>query len=143
MVKLSEPLTAGDVRPAAEDDTDEVSGAHRAQHLLTLGHQLFEMGRQEDAIAMAEEAIAVYRQLAWTDPDTFAPDLARALTDVGLLMCEVSWRLALAPAEEAIAMYRRLTEADLHALPDLASSLSHLASFLAEMSSCQPSHVTL
>lgn len=142
MVKLSEPLTAGDTLQVTEPaDAEHVDiagtdGARRADHLIALGHQLHAIGRPDEAVAMAQEAIAIYRRLAWIDPETFAPQLARALTEAGALMCEVSWRLALAPAEEAIGMYRQLTEADLHAFPDLASSLSNLVTYLAEMGSC-------
>ena len=144
MVKLSEPLTAGDTlqvagpEDAGHDDTTGANGARRADHLIALGHQLYEIGRPDEAIAMAEEAIAELRRCSGEqfDPETFAPQLARALTEGGALLCEISWRLALAPAEEAISMYRQLTQADLHAFPDLASSLSHLTTYLAEMGSC-------
>jgi hypothetical protein len=94
-----------------------------------------DLGQLDEALAMARDAVAIYRRLAQLHPD-FLPDLVRALTDVGALVSQLSWQLAIAPAQEAAAIYRRLTILDLGAAPEAARPLSDLVTFLTEMSSC-------
>jgi tetratricopeptide (TPR) repeat protein len=38
------------------------------------------LGRREEALAQAQEAVQLYRQLAQARPDAFLPNLARSLT---------------------------------------------------------------
>ena len=64
------------------------------------------MGRRQDALAPAEEAVRLYRELADANP-AFLPDLAMALSNLGVRYSEVGRRQdALAPAEEAVRLYR-------------------------------------
>ena len=42
-----------------------------------------ELGRREDALAAAQEAIDIYRRLAAERPDAFLPDLAMSLNNLG------------------------------------------------------------
>ena len=64
------------------------------------------MGRRQEALAPAEEAVRLYRELAETNP-AFLPDLASALTNLGNRYSEVARRHeALAPAEEAVRLSR-------------------------------------
>jgi hypothetical protein len=88
-----------------------------------------------EAVAAAEEVLAIYRRLAGVT-STALGELATALTGVGSSLSEVSWQLALAPADQAVAMYRDLVEAGFSPPPDLSNSLSKLLVFLSEMSTC-------
>ena len=55
------------------------------------------MGRRQDALAPAEEAVRLYRELAAANP-AFLPDLASALNNLGSRYSEVGRRQdALAP----------------------------------------------
>ena len=51
--------------------------------LNNLGHQLSELGRREDALAAAQEAVEIHRRLAAERPDAFLPDLATSLNNLG------------------------------------------------------------
>ena len=85
-------------------------------------NRLAELGRREDALAATEEAVAIYRELAAARPDTFLPNLARALNNPSNRLAELGRREdALAATEEAVAIYRELAAARPDAfLPDLA-----------------------
>ncbi|MGD0103440.1 MAG: tetratricopeptide repeat protein, partial [Rhodopila sp.] len=50
-----------------------------AMSLNNLANRLSELGRREDALAVAEEAVSLYRTLAAQRPDAFRPDLATSL----------------------------------------------------------------
>ena len=54
-----------------------------------LGNQLAEVGRFEDALAAADEAVAVYRELVSARPDAYRPDLAAALGNLGIGLSDV------------------------------------------------------
>jgi hypothetical protein len=115
-------------------EIDEPS-SHSPNDLLDLAGRMSDLGQLDEALAMAQDAVAIYRRLAQLHPD-FLPDLVRALTDVGVIVSQLSWQLAVAPAQEAATIYRRLTVLDLGAAPDAARPLSDLLSFLTEMSTC-------
>ncbi len=44
--------------------------------LNNLANTLSDLGRREEALAAAEEAVGLYRELAAARPDAFRPDLA-------------------------------------------------------------------
>ena len=48
-----------------------------ATALNNLANRLSALGRREAALAAAEEAVGLYRELAAARPDAFRPDLAR------------------------------------------------------------------
>ncbi len=81
------------------------------------------LGRREPALAAAEEAVALYRELAAQRPDAFRPDLARSLNNLGNMLSDLGRREpALAAAEEAVALYRELAAQRPDAFrPDLAA----------------------
>jgi hypothetical protein len=59
------------------------------------------VGRREEGLAPAEEAVAIYRRLAQTNPDAFLPGLATSLTNLGIHLSEIGRRRdALAPARK-------------------------------------------
>jgi Tetratricopeptide repeat len=67
--------------------------------------------------------------LAEARPDTFLPDLATSLIDLGVRLSEQErWTEALAADEEAAAAYERLARSDPgYFAPDHAHSLTNLA----------------
>ena len=51
--------------------------------LHTLANRLGDLGRLEEALAQAQEAVRIRRQLAEARPDAFLPNLARSLLVCG------------------------------------------------------------
>ena len=91
------------------------------------------MGRRQDALALTEEAVRLRRELAETNP-AFLPDLADALTNLGVRYSEVGRRQdALAPAEEAVQLNRELAETNPAFLPGLAGALNNLGNRYSEV----------
>ena len=90
--------------------------------LNNLATLLSDLGRREAALAAAEEAVALYRELAAARPDAFRPDLAMSLNNLASRLSELGRReAALAAAEEAVAIRRELAAARPDAFrPDLA-----------------------
>ena len=101
--------------------------AQRAYWLITLGVRLSEVGDKRGALAVTEEAVAVYRRLAEAEPAAYF-HLAVALGNLGVRSSEVADKCgALAPTEVAVAAFYRLAEAEPAAyLPNLAVALSNL-----------------
>ena len=63
---------------------------------------LSELGRREDALALAQEAVHIRRTLAAQRPDAFPPDLAASLNNLPVMQGELGRRdEALALAKEA------------------------------------------
>lgn len=50
-----------------------------ATSLHNLSEQLAVLGRNEEALALTEEAVEIRRRLASDDPEAFLPQLARSL----------------------------------------------------------------
>jgi tetratricopeptide (TPR) repeat protein len=115
---------------ASKDDVSQHS-----RWLVDLSAWQSLLGRQEDALAAAEEAVAIRRSLAAARPDAFLPDLAQSLNNQANFLSELGRREeALAAAEEAVAIRRSLAAARPDAfLPDLALSLSNQANRQADL----------
>jgi tetratricopeptide (TPR) repeat protein len=92
------------------------------------------VGRREEALETAGEAVAIRRQLAEASPAAYLPGLAESLNNLANILNEVGRREeALETAGEAVGLYRQLAEASPEAyLPDLAVSLDNLANILSE-----------
>ena len=54
-----------------------------ARSLNNLAIMLSDLGRREEALAQAQEAVRLYGQLAQAHPESFLPDLARSLAVQG------------------------------------------------------------
>ena len=73
--------------------------------LNNLANSLSELDRREDALAVAEEAVDLYRRLAAERPDAFTPNLAAALNTLADRLSEFGRpEDALAAAEEAVSL---------------------------------------
>jgi tetratricopeptide (TPR) repeat protein len=99
-----------------------------------LANMLSDLGRREEALAQAEEAVRIYRQLAEARPEAFLPDLGMSVNNLANRLSDLGRREeALAQAEGAVRIYRQLAEARPEAfLPDLAGSLGVRGSVLRE-----------
>jgi tetratricopeptide (TPR) repeat protein len=70
--------------------------------------RFIELRRYEAALAAYEEAEGIRRQLAAQQPEVYAPDLARTLTNKGNALQELRrYEAAVAAYEEAEGLYRR------------------------------------
>ncbi|WP_367281031.1 tetratricopeptide repeat protein [Thermoflexus sp.] len=86
---------------------------------------LSDLGRREEALQAAQEAVHLYRQLAAHHPDAFLPDLAGSLTNLGAMLSALGrHEEALQATQEAVQIRRQLAAQHPQAfLPDLARSL--------------------
>ena len=109
--------------------------AIRAYWLSNLGVRLSGLGRPAEALPVAEEAVAIRRELAAASPDRYRPDLAASLSNLGVTFSELGRPAeALPVAEEAVAIRRELAAASPDRYrPDLAASLSNLGVTFSEL----------
>jgi tetratricopeptide (TPR) repeat protein len=100
--------------------------------LNNLANMLSNLGRREEALARAQEAMDLYRALAAQRPDAFRPDLATSLNTLAVMLSKLGRREeALARAQEAVDLRRDLAAQRPDAFrPDLARSLAVLANCL-------------
>jgi tetratricopeptide (TPR) repeat protein len=107
----------------------------RASWQETSSTLLAAIGRPEDALAAAEEAVTIRRDLASARPEAFLPDLAMSLDSLSGCLSALGRREeALAAIEEAVATYRDLAGARPKAfVPDLAGSLNNLSGCLGDL----------
>ncbi|MCU1358021.1 MAG: repeat-containing protein [Acidimicrobiales bacterium] len=90
------------------------------------------VGRREEALAAAEEAVAIYRVLVEVNPAAYTPALAPSLNNLSNRLNTAGRREeALVASEEAVGVYRVLAEANPAAYtPALAMSLNNLSNHL-------------
>ena len=70
---------------------------------------LSDLGRREEALAVIEEAVTAYRELARTRPDAFLPGLAMSLNNQSSCLSDLGRREeAPAAIEEAVTIRREL-----------------------------------
>jgi CHAT domain-containing protein/tetratricopeptide (TPR) repeat protein len=107
----------------------------QALFLAVKGRGLYEARQLEAALAAYEEAEGIHRQLAAQQPEVYAPDLARTLTNKGNALYRLRrYEAAVAADEEAEGLYRSLAAAQpaVYA-PDLARTLNNLGNALQEL----------
>ncbi|MFL5288491.1 MAG: tetratricopeptide repeat protein [Rhodopila sp.] len=119
------------LRVAADQQPDAFT-PDLAMSLNNLANRLSALGRREEALAAAEDAVRLRRTLAATRPDAFTPDLAGSLNNLANRLSDLGRREeALAAAEDAVRHYRTLAATRPDAFtPDLAMSLSVLGDML-------------
>ncbi|MGR4879377.1 caspase family protein [Streptomyces sp. LARHCF249] len=100
-----------------------------ASALGNVSISLSQAGRRLDAVAPAQEAADLYRDLADSDPAAYRPELARSLNNLSNFQVEAGDRQgALATITEATSLRRDLAESNPAAyLPELAGALNNLA----------------
>ena len=118
-----------------KQDLEHPLAPYWATSLNNLAKFLRELGRREEALDAAQEAMGIRRQLAAARPDAFLPDLAMSLNNLATFLSELGRREeALDAAQEAMGIYRQLAAARPDAfLTDLAMSLNNLANRLSEL----------
>jgi tetratricopeptide (TPR) repeat protein len=129
---LEEAVAICRVLAASNPDRRHLSDL--ATTLTNLGTAQVMLGRA-DAVLPLEESVAVRRELTATSPESFRPDLAVSLANLGASFGELGRPAEALPAEqEAVAIRRELaaTSPDSHR-PELASSLNNLGNRLAEL----------
>ncbi len=99
------------------------------------GALLSQLGRPAEALPVAEQAVAIYRELAAVNPDRYRPDLAASLSNLGVTFSELGRPADALPAEqEAVAIRRELAAVNPDRYrPGLALSLSNLGSRFSEL----------
>jgi hypothetical protein len=92
--------------------------------LNNLANRLSELGRREEALDKAHEAVRIREQLAKARPDAFLPDLAMSLNNLANRLSGLGRREeALDKALEAVRLYEQLAKARPDTfLPNLAIS---------------------
>ncbi|MCP5366380.1 MAG: tetratricopeptide repeat protein [Hyphomicrobiales bacterium] len=117
------------------DSEDEAAQAESARAKTNLANRLGDLGRREEALTAAGEAVALYRELAAARSDAFRPDLATSLNNLANFLSALGrHEEALTAGEEAVAIRRELAAARPDAFrPDLAASLNNLANHLSEL----------
>ena len=74
-----------------------------------LATDLGETGRRAEALSAAQEAVALYRELAAGNPAAYLPDLAMSVNNLAVRLAEAGRRAeALDCAREASAHYHEL-----------------------------------
>ncbi|MFD5697252.1 tetratricopeptide repeat protein, partial [Streptomyces lasiicapitis] len=121
-------VAAGPIASAAQR-------APLAAALANLAICLSRAGRREEACAAAEDAVAIQRDLARTNPHTHEPALASALVNLSRRLTHVSRHThAREAAHEAVAVLRRLAHVNPAAYEeDLAVALLNLGACLAPL----------
>jgi tetratricopeptide (TPR) repeat protein len=134
LLEFSALLTglAAEIRPQLEEDETEAK-RQRARLKNNLAVRLSYLGRREEALLAAQEAVDIYRELAAARPDAFRPDLAASLNNVANRLSDLGRREeALQAAQDAVEIRRELAAARPDAFrPDLAMSLNNVANRLS------------
>ena len=120
-------------QPSAGHRAETQDDPHLQARAVSLAAAVLGQHDPGEAATFADEAVAAYRGLVQTDPDTYLPELGAALKDLGAyLAMSGDSRKSVEAASEAVGIYRRLADADPETyLPDLAAALAILTSALA------------
>ena len=113
-------------RMEAPSERDPVERAH---YLHNLANRLSDVGCSGEALEVAQEAVALYRDLA----QAYTPNLAASLGSLAYILADVGCSgEALEAAQEAVGLYRALVQGSPVAYtPGLALSLNNLANILS------------
>jgi tetratricopeptide (TPR) repeat protein len=105
----------------------------KAAYFNSASGYLSTVGRREEALGAAQEAVDLYRGLARARPEAFTPDLAGSLNSLANALARLGlYHEALAAAHEAVDIHRGLAHARPEAFTsDLAMPLNNLANVLA------------
>ena len=129
-------------RLAAADPRAHEAGL--SDSLNNLANRLSDLGRSEEALAAAQEAVKVDGRLARINPAAHAPDLASSLCNLGLRFSELGrFEEGLSAAQEAVQFWRLLAAADPEAYEaDLAMALNILGAILSSLGRPEDAVVT-
>jgi hypothetical protein len=110
------------------------SDIDRSRYTNNLSVVLAAIGDRAGALAAIQEAVAIRRRLAESNPARFEPDLAQSLNNLSNRLSDTGDREgALAAIQEAAELYHRLAKANPARFePDLATSLNNLSIRLSD-----------
>ena len=115
-------------RNKAQASDDPVAFIYSAGLLNNLANRLSALGRREEALNAAEEAVGHYRALAAARPDAFIPDLALSLNTLANRLSDLGHReAALQRRRGGRTLPRAGRFAPRRVSPDLARSLNNFA----------------
>ena len=121
------------IRRSLPDNAEPVIVAEWSRLVSTM---LSPAGHPAEALPLAEQAVAIYRELVDTDPDPgrYRADLAYSLVTLGTTLVMLGRADAVPVLEEAVVIFRELAAADpdRYRLP-LADSLHNLGYGYAEL----------
>ena len=108
--KEATPFSAGFVAAVIERLLENADDPAQCAVLAgNLAKRLSDLGRREEALAVAEEAVGLRRDLAVARPEAFLPDLALSLNNLANMLSDLGRREeALAAAKEAVSTLRPL-----------------------------------
>lgn len=122
---------AGGPGPADPRGTEESVDRrdYAARAVSQRGSVLAELGRDEEALTDAHEAVRAYRELAAEVPSAYSALLAAAISNEGMLLLRSGRvREAVTAAEEVVAVFRKLARTNPDAYEDdLARALGNLS----------------
>ncbi len=96
-------------RRATWVEPDEDQQNELARLANNLGNRYSDLGRREEALQAAIEAVEIYRKLSAERPDAFLPDLAMSLNNLGNRYSDLGRREeAFDAAEEAVRTFAPL-----------------------------------
>jgi tetratricopeptide (TPR) repeat protein len=87
---------------AQESAPSEQNQSLYAMFANNLANMLSDLGRREEALAQAEEAVRIRRELAGQRPDAFLPDLAKSLAVLGSVIAAERPEEAIVSFAEAV-----------------------------------------
>lgn len=115
----------------AQGMEESALGHHLARALERLALMSAELGRAQEALPLAEEAVSIRRMNAGTHPRQGAALLAKALTTCGLVLSYGGrWGEALSHGQKAVEIRKKRSAKNIHD-PELADLLRQLADRLA------------
>ena len=127
-------LIAG-IRDIFNVGPEEAENATLADALSNQVNDLRDAGQYKEALALAQQAVAIWRRPGLAGHSGQQPGLATALTNLDVMLSAVGQEAeGLAAAKEAVAIWRRLIQLDQARYePELALALSNLANRLGEV----------
>jgi len=127
--------SVGPPQKALSDAVENNAPEKTAATFLALSRLYRSFGRPEDALAMAEEAVRIYRRESRPGSDDSATDLSISLNNLAVMLSDAGRREeALSHTEEAVRIRRQLAERNPEAfLLGLAGALNNLANRLDEL----------
>jgi len=122
------------IRPLARGPLSANRLAVYAESLISLANRLSAIGRLEDALDAAEEAVGLNRGLAVASPGAFLPGLARSLTNQATVLSLMGRQEeALEVAEEAVVLYGGMAEWSEALWRGLAGGVNNLANLMGDL----------
>lgn len=138
LAAVADAVAARREREALAADQTTPSNQRRAalgKIMHQRGKTLSALGRRQEALAVTQKSVLIYRALWLKQPEHFAKELSASLNNLGVCFGNIGmWSEALQATEEAITLRRQLALADPATFEsDLAASLNNLGYWLSSL----------